>query len=247
MNSEEVISVINPSSPVPLHIQLRKSIEQKITQGLFEEKIPSERELMETYNVSRSTVREAISQLVIDGILEKKHGRGTFISKHPVHYWQGNFISTTEMIERMNKIPSTKLIGHGIEVVPEELNKAIALENAYLIKRVRYANEVPLAIETQYYPVNIGLQLANLDISHGTLYDLMEKELSIRLHEADEKITAQKISIEDAELLNLPEDCYTLHLERFVYDVNGDLVEYCIADYNPELYSLHFKSARAGK
>lgn len=63
--------MINPSSPVPLHIQIRKSIEQKIKQGLYEEKIPSERELMETYDVSRSTVREAISQLVIDGILEK--------------------------------------------------------------------------------------------------------------------------------------------------------------------------------
>ncbi|WP_194841654.1 GntR family transcriptional regulator [Sporosarcina obsidiansis] len=239
--------MINPSNPVPLHIQLRKSIEKKIKQGLFKEKIPSERELMETYEVSRSTVREAISQLVIDGILEKKHGKGTFISKHPIHYWAGNFISTTEIIEQMQKTPSTKLIRHGIEIIPDELKKEIELDNAYLIKRVRYANEVPLAIETQYYPVHVGLQLANLDISHGTLYDLMENELSIPLHEADEKITSQKIGPEDAELLNLPADCYTLHLERFVYDVHGDLVEYCIADYNPELYAFHFKSARAGK
>ncbi|PIC63380.1 GntR family transcriptional regulator [Sporosarcina sp. P13] len=239
--------MFNPNNPVPLHIQLRKSIEKKIKLGLFKEKIPSERELMETYDVSRSTVREAISQLVIDGILEKKHGKGTFISKHPIHYWSGNFISTTEMIERMQMTPGTKLIRHGIETIPDELKEAIEMDNAYLIKRVRYANEVPLAIETQYYPVTIGLQLANLDINHGTLYDLMENELSIQLNEADERITSQKIGSEDAELLNLPVDCYTLHLERFVYDVSGDLVEYCIADYNPELYSFHFKSSRAGK
>ena len=102
--------MINPNNSVPLHIQLRKSIEKKINQGLFKEKISSERELMENYEVSRSTVREAISQLVIDGILEKVHGKGTFISKHPIHYLLGNLISTTEVIKNMNMVPSSKLI-----------------------------------------------------------------------------------------------------------------------------------------
>ena len=69
--SERNASMINSNSPIPLHFQLRKIIEKKIQLGLFKEKIPSERELMEEYDVSRSTVREAISQLVIDGIVEK--------------------------------------------------------------------------------------------------------------------------------------------------------------------------------
>ena len=239
--------MINPNHDVPLHIQLRKSIEKKIRQGLFKEKIPSERELMENYNVSRSTVREAVSQLVIDGILEKKHGKGTFISQHPIQYWLGNLISTTDVIKSMDMVPSAKLIEHGIVTVPIELQEAIDLEKAYLIKRVRYANDKPLAIETQYYPVEIGLKLANLDISHGTLYDLLENELHIQLHDADEMITSQKVSPGDAELLNLTNDLHTLHLERFVYGRNGDLVEYCIADYNPEMYAFHFKSERLRK
>ena len=95
--------------------------------------------------------------------------------------------------------------------------------------------------------MDIGLKLANLDISHGTLYDLIENELHIQLHDADEMITSQKISPEDAELLNLANNFHTLHLERFVYDSYGELVEYCIADYNPEMYSFHFKSERFRK
>ncbi|WP_153722613.1 GntR family transcriptional regulator [Sporosarcina cascadiensis] len=239
--------MIDPNDPVPLHIQVRYSIEKKIKKGIFKEKIPSERELMETYNVSRSTVREAISQLVIDGLLEKKHGKGTFIAEQPPHYWQGNLISTTEMIERMGEKPSTQLVAHGVVEVPEALRELIDWKQAYLIKRVRFASEVPLAVETQYYPVAIGLALAEMDIKQGTLYDLLENELDIRLFGADETITSRRIIREDAVLLQLAEDSHTLHLERLVYDDMGEIVEYYLADYHPDKYAFHFKSERSRK
>lgn len=239
--------MINSENPIPLHIQLRRLIEKKINQGVFKEKIPSERELMEEYNVSRSTVREAISQLVVDGIVEKRHGKGTFIARKPIHYWLGNLISTTESIENMGMRPGAKLIAHGIVTVPEKIKTAINLSEAYLIKRLRYANDIPIAIETQYYPPEIGLKLSELDIGSGTLYDLLENELNIKLHDADEVITSQTLSKDDAKLLNLSEKNNTLHLERFVYDINAKLIEYCIADYHPNMYSFHFKSQRIKK
>lgn len=236
--------MLNPNQDEPLHIQLRKIIERNIRQGAFKEKIPSERQLMEKYNVSRSTVRKAVSHLVIDGILEKRHGKGTYISRRPIQDWLGTLKSTTEVIKSMGMVPSTKLIEHGIVNLTSELQETTSLEKAYLIKRIRYADDKPLVIETQYYPVEIGLKLANLDISQGTLYDLLENELNIQLYDADEIITSQKVSSEEAKLLNLQNGLHTLHLERFVYDRYSNLIEYCIADYNPELYAFHFKSKR---
>ncbi|MFJ5767251.1 GntR family transcriptional regulator [Lysinibacillus sp. NPDC093210] len=239
--------MIHSNNPIPLHIQLRKMIEKKINQGIYTSKIPSERELMEEYSVSRSTVREAISQLVIDGIVEKRHGKGTYITRKPVHYWLGNLISTTKSIENMGMKPGTKLIKHGIITVSDEVKEAINLAEAYLIKRVRYADDMPIAIETQYYPIEIGEKLSKLDIKSGTLYDLLEDEMNIQLHDADEVITSKPISKEDCKLLNIKENSNSLHLNRFVYDINGDLIEYCIADYNPGMYAFHFKSQRLKK
>ncbi|WP_409366758.1 GntR family transcriptional regulator [Lysinibacillus sp. 38-6] len=239
--------MISSNNPIPLHIQLRKIIEKNINQGIYKSKIPSERELMEAYSVSRSTVREAVSHLVNDGIVEKRHGKGTYIARKPVHYWLGNLISTTKSIENMGMHPGTKLINHGIVTVPAEVKEAITLAQAYLIKRVRYADDMPIAIETQYYPIEIGEKLAKLDIKSGTLYDLLEDEMSIQLHDADEVITSKPISKEDAKLLNIKENSNTLHLDRFVYDINGDLIEYCMADYHPGMYAFHFKSQRLKK
>lgn len=239
--------MINPDNPIPLHVQLRKIIEKKITEGNFREKIPSERELMEEYNISRSTVREAISQLVVDGVVEKRHGKGTFISKKPIHYWLGNLISTADIIKGMGMKPGTQLIEHGIIRVPEEVKEAINLDEAYLIKRLRYANDIPMAIETQYYPLELGIKLSKLDIREGALYDLLEDELHIQLHDSEEVITSQILSKEDCKLLNIEGGNNALHLERFVYDVDGGLIEYCIANYNPNMYSFHFRSQRLKK
>lgn len=64
------------NNPIPLHVQLKIILEDQILQGYYKDKIPSERELMDMYSVSRSTVREAVSILVRDGILEKGMVRG---------------------------------------------------------------------------------------------------------------------------------------------------------------------------
>ncbi|WP_099670683.1 MULTISPECIES: GntR family transcriptional regulator [unclassified Sporosarcina] len=66
---------LDPNSPLPLHVSLKDIIKNSIEQGFYEKKIPSERELTEQHEVSRATVREAVAQLVREGILEKRHGR----------------------------------------------------------------------------------------------------------------------------------------------------------------------------
>ena len=68
---------MNFESHIPLHIQLKDLIKAEIVEGNYEEKIPSERELMERFSVSRSTVREAVNHLVRDGVLKKIHGKWT--------------------------------------------------------------------------------------------------------------------------------------------------------------------------
>ena len=103
--------MLNTENPIPLHIQLKHLIQSEIQAGKYKEKIPSERELMHRFNVSRSTVRESINHLVHEQILEKVHGKGTFIkSRVTVHEWLHALHSFTETVRNLGMTPSAKLL-----------------------------------------------------------------------------------------------------------------------------------------
>lgn len=72
---------MNFESHIPLHIQLKDLLKTEIFDGKHVEKIPSERELMERFTISRSTVREAVSHLVNEGVLKKYTGRARILQK----------------------------------------------------------------------------------------------------------------------------------------------------------------------
>ena len=121
------------NNPIPLHAQLKIILEDQIVQGYYKDKIPSERELMDMYSVSRSTVREAVSILVREGILEKRHGKGTFVSLKPVQEWL-KMISFTETTKNM----AIKLLNHGRVNTPENISDANGFgKESYHIKRLR--------------------------------------------------------------------------------------------------------------
>ncbi|WP_042355572.1 GntR family transcriptional regulator [Bacillus rubiinfantis] len=235
---------LDPKDHMPLHIQLRNILEELIKEGHYHEKIPSERELMEAFKVSRSTVREAVSHLVRDGILEKVHGKGTFISLKPIQDWLGSISSTTEIIKNMGMKPDARLITHGVVNASAEVKQITGFDETYYIKRIRYANDVPIAIEVQYYPVNIGKKLAEFDIEKGTLYDFLEEDLQIKFSEAEQIITSGQVSREDAELLEIPKSLNALVTERLLMDQEGDLIEYYIAYFRPDMYSFRIKLSR---
>lgn len=235
---------LNPKDPVPLHIQLRNKIEGLINEGHYRDKIPSERQLMDEYEVSRSTVREAVAHLVREGIVEKVHGKGTFISSKAIQDWLGSLTSTTETIRKMGMKPGAKLVEHGVISPPKDVVEATGFRTAYFIKRIRYANEVPLAIELQYYPVEIGSKLARFDIDKGTLFDLMEEKLGIQLAEAEQLITSSFLSAEDAALLGVSDSFSVLNTERKLMDHSGRLIEYYVASFRSDMYSFRMKLSK---
>jgi len=235
---------LDPRNPLPLHIQLKNIIMHSINEGRYKGKIPSERELTEQHEISRTTVREAVSQLVQEGILEKRHGKGTFISIKPIHDWLGHLSSTSETVRKMGMKPGAKLLEHGIVDSPFPVQNITDEKEMYLIKRIRYANDIPLAIETHHYPVAIGLKLAKLDIETGTIYDLLENELQLQLSEADQIITSNRLNDEDAKILGINVSDNTLQAERFLTDSKGSLIEYYTANYRADMYSFHIKLSR---
>lgn len=235
--------ILDNNNPLPLHIQLKEILLKEIKQGIYEEKIPSERELMDKYSVSRTTVREAVSALVHEGVLEKIHGKGTFINRsHSINEWLGHLSSFTETINRMGMKPGAKLLFQGIGS-NLEIAETLGVEEYYYIKRLRFADNEPVAIERHYYPLQVGYTLKKYDLDKITLYEKLESE-GISLSNAEQTILAESPSAEDAGLLEIPENMCVLVAQRVITDTLGNPVEYYRSIYRADKYAFSLKMSR---
>lgn len=235
---------LDSKSSIPLHVQLKDLLRNEILQGDIKQKVPSERELMDRFSISRSTVRQAISELVREGVLEKIHGKGTFISHRPVEEWLGNLSTYNEIIEQMGMKPSTRLLHQGRDTFPREIAGTLGADEFYVIERLRYADDVPIAIEKQYYPMAIGLELAKFDLNTAVLYDLLELSLGIKLWEAEQIISSTNPTGEEAGLLEIPRDTCVMVFERITSDPEGNPVEYLRGVFRADMYAFRIKLAR---
>ncbi|MEW6663246.1 MAG: GntR family transcriptional regulator [Bacillota bacterium] len=237
--------VLDIHSPIPLHVQLKEIMRKEIGQGNYTSKIPSERELMDRFSVSRTTVREAVSALVRDGFLEKIHGKGTFITTHKVNEWLGNIKSFTETVKSMGMEPGIRLLFQGIKSSPE-IAEILGVKEYYAIERLRYADDEPVAIERTYYPLETGLKLAEYDLNKATLYTLLES-IGIILHEAEQKITGAMPTEEDARLLGISPSTSVLAAERLTSNPYGQIVEYYYSIFRTDKYAFCIKMSRKNR
>lgn len=241
----EVITLFDTNNPVPLHLQLKETIACEIKEGIYKDKIPSERDLMERFSVSRTTVREAISHLVQDGILEKIHGKGTFISqKPPVHEWLDSLNSLTDTVKKMGMVPGSKLLSNEIITAPSHIGDLLEVDSLYTIERLRTADATPIAIERHFYCEEIGMQLAKYDLETSTIYDLLENSIGVELVEAEQFISCKEVSDEDAALLEVPVGSSILCVERLITNANGEPIEYYTSSFRPDMYVFRIKTKR---
>ncbi|MED4267846.1 GntR family transcriptional regulator [Priestia megaterium] len=148
--------MLRQDNRVPLYLQLKESLRSSIVSGNLKsgDKIPTELELSEKYNISRVTVRKAIIELVEEGYLIKKQGKGTFVNTRKIERKIVHFLSFSAACEANGVKASSKVIKK--EIVPPQPRdrELLQLEDEDLlihIQRVRYADERPLMVENNYF------------------------------------------------------------------------------------------------
>ena len=236
--------VLDPNNPLPLHAQITNILRKRVFEENLTGKIPSERELMDYFSVSRSTVREAIESLVRDGILEKKHGKGTFVAIRPIkEEWIGNFSSYTETIERAGMRSGAKLLSSSKRREPRYIAEMFGGEEFYQIERLRYANDKVIAIERKCFDVETGQKLLEFDLNKN-IYKILETSLGIVLWEAEEVITSAMPNKEDASLLEIPRTSSVLVTERSSFDADHKLIEFVRTQFRADKYSFRIKMSR---
>ncbi|RRJ64080.1 GntR family transcriptional regulator [Paenibacillus oralis] len=199
--------MLNADHPEPLYIQLKKAIQSNIFNGMFQqgEKIPTETELSERYNVSRITVRKAVEELVQEGYLTKRQGKGTFVSHAKIGRKIEHLIGFTAACEANGYTSRSEVTQREIVAPDAELQHELKLakgEQAIYIQRKRYAGDSPLMLENNYYPERRYSFLLDEPLE-GSLYDLLRDKYGIDPNQPGE--TTLEIVLADEEQARLLE------------------------------------------
>jgi GntR family transcriptional regulator len=201
--------ILERSNPLPLYYQLKEVLKQQIRAGHLapHTAIPSEPELVARYRVSRATVRQALTELVHEGLLYRQHGKGTFVCEPRVQQTVSELTSLSEEIKRRGQRPGGLLLVselvRGSETVRERL-RLLDEEQAIRLERLRTANETPIAYEVDYlpYPRASGVYQRAKEVAEGSLYSLMNSE-GFTPYIAEQNIKAGSPSKREAELLRV--------------------------------------------
>lgn len=240
--------MFDTDSPIPFHFQIRDVLKEEIAEGAYQEKVPSERELMERFSVSRTTIREAINHLVNDEIVEKVHGKGTFIKRNKqVHEWLHAIHSLTDTVKQMGMKPGSSLLFSGLVTPPDSVAGYMNQKELHLIKRLRTADGEPIAIESHYYEPKLGALLDSYDLNLITIYDVLENDLHVTLHEAEQAITCKPLHVEDAAKLGLDVGVNALMVDRLIKDSSGQPIEYYTSVVKPGMYVFRLKMTKQGR
>ncbi|WP_175638261.1 GntR family transcriptional regulator [Metabacillus schmidteae] len=234
--------MIDKNSPLPLYYQLEEQIKKSIeTENLQPgDALPSERELSESYQISRMTVRQAITNLVNKGYLFREKGKGTFVSNQKFEQNLQGLTSFTEDMKARNLVPGSKLLHFEIYPADDDIKARLSLkedEFIYKIKRLRLANNDPIAVETSYLPVNLVPGLTP-DILASSIYTYIEQDLELTIGHASQTVEAAIVDAEDQQHLNINKGVPILLIQRETYLENGTPLELVRSSYRADKYKF---------
>lgn len=216
---------------VPLYYQLAERLREKISDKVYGpgEPIPSESELMKQYGISRGTVRQALQKLFQEGLIERYAGKGSFVAYPKIEQNAATEIGFfTQAMLNAGKVPSAKILEVNEFRSDHSLQAKLQLKddmNVVLIKRLRFADNEPLAIESQHFRGDIGRKLLNEDLRRS-IYKILQEKYHYILYRSVNSIEASLASEEIAKILNTHEGRPVLLIKRLVYLSDDKPFEY---------------------
>ena len=238
------MSAIYRNSPLPRYFQLKEILRERIRLGEWKpgDLIPSERELSEKYGISRMTARQAVTDLVNEGLFYREQGKGTFVSQRKITQQLINLTGFTEDIRARGQRPGTKVLSASMHPADESTAEKLRIAPGTLIfrlQRLRLANDEPLAIELSQISFRDCERLLEDDLENNSLYRTLETKYGIPLMEADQELEAGLAGSEEAHLLKIAVGNPVLFTRRVTYTERNQPIEYAKAVYCGNKYTFY--------
>lgn len=218
---------------------LRSRLRELVAAARVGDRLPSERELSLRWGVARMTVRAAMDGLVEEGLVERRHGSGTYVVPRPFARVLGLTSFTQDMAER-GLVASSRLLEFGVvsadATVAERLRIGIG-DRVLRFTRLRFGSGEPMAVETTWMPAVLvpGLRPDDLD---GSLYELLATRYRIVTGAARVTIEPVNPDVETRERLAIPADQACLRLQMVDADPRGRVIMYASCVYRGDKYQL---------
>ena len=201
-----LMSKLSLETDIPLYYQLVNIIKRNITAGTLKpgDILPSESEMCKNFDISRSTVRQAVSMLEDEGLVVRKQGRGTYVAQPKVHRKTQQLYSFTSEMSSLGLTPSSTLIDFEVIDPTPDIVKVLELSGSdtkvYRFTRIRNVDGVPLILETSFYPQFIYPKLTRELLQTHSFYSLLY-EVGIVPASAEDSYEAVMMSRKEAEML----------------------------------------------
>ncbi|EGT3617322.1 GntR family transcriptional regulator [Clostridium perfringens] len=238
--------MIDKNSPIPVYYQLKEMIKEKITKGTWQvgQCIASERELTEAYGVSRMTVRQALGELVQEGLLVREKGKGTFVCEPKVK--QEDMMSFSDIIKKAGRSLITKVLDFEVINTPDELADTFDVEKIYKINRLRLVDGEAVANEVVYIPCEYCGFVTKEDLE-GSLFKLLEEKGYV-IESTESALAAVIMDEELKNLFNVDKQVPLLKSHNAALNSEGEIIYVEDAIYRSDKYVLEINiSKREGK
>lgn len=230
-NNPILLSALSLESNIPLYSQIVSIVKRNISAGILApgDLLPSEAELCRTFDISRSTVRQAIGTLESEGLVVRKQGRGTFVAEPKVRRRTENVYSFTSEISSMGLTPSSTLIEFDVITPTPDIIKVLELSGpesqVYRFTRIRNVNDEPLILETSFYPKFIYPKLTRELLQTHSFYSLLY-EVGIVPANAIDSYEAVIIGRQESELLGCKPGNCGFSVQRRTFNESGMCYEF---------------------
>lgn len=191
-------------------------------------KLPSERQLCKDYEVSRTTVRNALGSLVNSGVLYQIQGKGTFVRERNRENLS-NYYSFTEQTKRNGKTPKSIVTSFKVRV-PNDKEKQVfddeSIEKVIVFDRLRLADDTPMMYEKTVIPYDRFDKITKDLLEEVALYDIFDNTFNTKIANIRERFQVSSMTKKVAGLLELKNNFPALKITRFSYDKEDKLIEY---------------------
>lgn len=235
---------LNRNSKIPLYHQLYVLLRSHITNGdwLPGTMIPPESELCQTYQVSQITARQALDNLVNDGLIYRERGRGSFVAQPAIETSLTRIISFTEDMLQRGFTSSSRVIYSGLVEADQALSKKLKIgpgEKLAQLHRLRFADGEPLSIEKASLLHRLCPGVLQSNYENNSLREVLQNQFGIELVRAKQSIRAKNASLEQANLLAIEPNAALLVIERVSYSQNEIPVEHLQIYYHADRYIMY--------
>lgn len=223
------LRLLDKNSSEPLYSQLYGRLMEKIEKGELKagDRVPAERELAESLNVSRITARQAVDALVKSGLVYREQGRGTFVAEPRMRGVMG-FSSFSQDMQSRGLHPSSVVLSLEVTAVDEKLQKTLKLspqDLAIHLVRLRKADDTPVAFQSTYIPYSLCPGLEQEDFSSASLFSILREKYYINPAWTEVEMEALAASAEESHHLQINRDDPVLVVRGLTFTDSFELIE----------------------